>query len=291
MNYKKFLKNKKKKIISDSWLKKDTLDYWRHERMVNMVKPLIDHNKKASWLTIGDGRYGSDGRILKELGAKNIIHSDISIELLSLAKKKKYIKRYSKQNAENLTFKSSTIDYVVCKESYHHFSKPYLALYEMFRVSKKGVILIEPTDEIIEKGFFNFIYKFIRLLIYRTDSGDGFEEVGNYVYKISKREMNKFLLGMNYRYLANCGLNDTYCEGIEFVDINCNKLESIKKKIKIKGKIFIKNFLCRIGIMKPNLMMCILFKHTPSSKLLASLKHYGWQINEFKKNPFFNKNN
>ena len=94
---------------------------------------------------------------------------------------------------------------------------------------------------------------------------------------------------MNYRYLAIHGLNDAYSDVIEFVNINCNKLESVKKKIVIKGKIFIKNFLCRIGIMKPALMMCILFKDIPSSKLLALLKDHGWQINEFKKNPFFNK--
>jgi len=285
--YKIYLTQKKK--ISDSWLNKGTLNYWRHERMINKVKPLINYNKKRTWLTIGDGRHGSDGIMLKTLGAKNITCSDISIDLLALAKKKKFIKKYSKQNAENLKFKSSTFDYVFCKESFHHFSKPYLALYEMFRVSKKGVILIEPSDEIIEKGFFNFIYRFIRFLMNQTNSGDGFEEVGNYVYKISKREIAKFLLGMNYRHLAIYGLNDAYCEGIEFINIKCNKLESIKKKFLIKFKIIVKNFLCRIGIMKPALMICILFKDLPSSKLLMLLNRNGWDISEFKKNPFLNK--
>jgi len=288
INYKNFLSNKKKNI-SDSWLNKDTLDYWRHERMINKVKPLINYNTKRTWLTIGDGRYGSDGIILKTLGAKNITCSDISIKLLALAKRKKFIKNYSKQNAENLKFKSSSFDYVFCKESFHHFSKPYLALYEMFRVSKKGVILIEPSDEIIEKGFFNFIYRIIRFFMNQTNSGDGFEEVGNYVYKISKREMAKFLLGMNYRHLAVYGLNYAYSEVIEFVSIKCNKLQSIKKKFLIKLKITVKNFLCRIGIMKPALMICILFKDIPSSQLLLSLKDLGWKINKFKQNPFSNK--
>jgi ubiquinone/menaquinone biosynthesis C-methylase UbiE len=201
--------------------------------MINKVKPLINYNTKRTWLTIGDGRYGSDGIILKTLGTKNITCSDISIKLLALVKRKKFIKNYSKQNAENLKFKSSSFDYVFCKESFHHFSKPYLVLYEMFRVSKKGVILIEPSDKIIEKGLFNFIYRIIRFFMNQTNSGDGFEEVGNYVYKISKRErereMAKFLLGMNYRHLAVNGLNDAYSEGIEFVGIKCNKLQSIKK--------------------------------------------------------------
>jgi len=89
INYNDFLSNVKKKTLIESWHNKDTLDYWRHERMINKVKPIINYNNKATWLTIGDGRYGSDGNILKNLGAKNISCSDISIKLLDLAKKKK----------------------------------------------------------------------------------------------------------------------------------------------------------------------------------------------------------
>ena len=88
INYKNCLTNEKKKNISESWLNEDTLDYWRHVRMINKVRPIINYNNKATWLTIGDGRYGSDGNILKNLGAKNISCSDISIKLLALAKKK-----------------------------------------------------------------------------------------------------------------------------------------------------------------------------------------------------------
>ena len=90
INYKNSLS---KKNISDSWLNKDTLDYWRHERMINKVKPLINYNTQGTWSTIGDRRYGSDGIILKTLGAKDITCSDISIKLLALAKRKKFIKK------------------------------------------------------------------------------------------------------------------------------------------------------------------------------------------------------
>ena len=41
--------------------------------------------------------------------------------------------------------------------------------------------------------------------------------------------------------------------------------------------------------MKPALMICILFKDLPSSKLLILLNQNGWKINEFKKNLFLNK--
>jgi hypothetical protein len=52
----------------------------------------------------------------------------------------------------------------------------------------------------------------MKLLTRQSNSEYGFEEAGNYVYKISKREMAKFLLGMNYRHLATNGLNDAYCD-------------------------------------------------------------------------------
>jgi hypothetical protein len=43
INYKDCLSNAKSKTISESWLNKDTLDYWWHERMISKVKPLINY--------------------------------------------------------------------------------------------------------------------------------------------------------------------------------------------------------------------------------------------------------
>jgi len=53
--------------------------------MINKVKPLINYNTKRTWLTIGNGRYGSDRIILKTLAAKNITCSGNSIKLLAPA--------------------------------------------------------------------------------------------------------------------------------------------------------------------------------------------------------------
>lgn len=50
------------------------------------------------------------------------------------------------ENAEKLSSPNETLDFVLCKESYHHFTRPMLALYEMLRVATKAVVLIEPNE-------------------------------------------------------------------------------------------------------------------------------------------------
>lgn len=53
---------------------------------------------------------------------------------------------YQQQNGEKLPFDSASFDVVFCKEGLHHLVRPVLGLYEMLRVARKGVILIEPFD-------------------------------------------------------------------------------------------------------------------------------------------------
>ena len=66
------LKNSNQKKIL-TWLKDDTLDFWRHFRKIENLKPLIDHSPNARWLTVGDGRFGTDAHNLKKIGAKKVL--------------------------------------------------------------------------------------------------------------------------------------------------------------------------------------------------------------------------
>ena len=153
----KLITSDKERIkVGKAWLEEDTLDYWRHERMREKVKPFIENNVNAEWLTVGDGRFGLDGQYLIKSGAKNIHCTDLYDELLTIAFNKNLIPNFSSQNAENLKFEDNSFDYVFCKESFHHFPRPFLALYEIFRVSKKGVFLIEPRDTKIQFSIIQF---------------------------------------------------------------------------------------------------------------------------------------
>ena len=127
------------KIHTETWMNEKTLDKWRHERMLNKIKIYID--RKSTWLTVGDGRYGSDANFIIKNGG-HAHASDISDTLLKIGNEKNYINSYSAQNAENLNFGDDSFDYVLIKESLHHCPRPWIALHEAFRVAKKEVILI-----------------------------------------------------------------------------------------------------------------------------------------------------
>ena len=127
------------------------------------LKKIVEFDKNFKWLTVGDGRFGSDAMKLIEYGATNVLCTDLDDYLIKYSAKKKEINNYKKENAENLTFSDNEFDFVLCKESYHHFPRPMLALTEMFRVAKIGVILIEPRDYYIDRPLFSFVNKTVNL--------------------------------------------------------------------------------------------------------------------------------
>ena len=139
----KCINDEERKKIAETWLKEGSLDKLRHLRMLSCIDPLI--NGKNKWLTIGDGRYGTDAHYIIEKGDKAHA-SDISKKLLEIGNKIGFINEYSEENAENLSFEDESFDYVLIKEAFHHFPRPWIALHEAFRVCKKGIILIEPND-------------------------------------------------------------------------------------------------------------------------------------------------
>jgi ubiquinone/menaquinone biosynthesis C-methylase UbiE len=147
-HFKEYTLNGDKSAHAKTWLEKDTVDAWRHRRMYQVLDPILVTETKAKWLTVGDGRYGKDSRYITEKGG-DALATDISGYLLKEAKDLGYITEYKVENAESLSFHDSEFDYVFCKESYHHFPRPMLALYEMLRVAKRGVILVEPNDSYI----------------------------------------------------------------------------------------------------------------------------------------------
>ena len=63
--------------------------------------------------------------------------TDYSDKLLKIGKEIGFINKYQKENAESLTFKDNEFDYVLIKEAFHHLPRPWMALYEAFRVCKR----------------------------------------------------------------------------------------------------------------------------------------------------------
>ncbi len=161
---KKYTQDGEKAIHAKTWFEKDTVDAWRHQRMYQVLDPILITEPQSKWLTVGDGRYGKDAKYITEKGG-DALATDISKHLLKEAKDLGYITKYKVENAESLTFHDLTFDYVLCKESYHHFPRPMLALYEMLRVAKSGVLLIEPNDAYIINRYSEILFRGLRNIV------------------------------------------------------------------------------------------------------------------------------
>lgn len=255
----------------------NTVDYWRHSRMYSFIDPILKIEKKSTWLTVGDGRYGHEAHYIESKGS-GVVASDISISRLKKAKQANYIGKYKKINAEKISLTDSSYEYILCKESYHHFPRPIIALYEMIRVAKKAVILIEPND--VRKR--SLSWKNILGIEDLRSYYNKFEVSGNYVYGITRREIQKVALGIGLKYCAFAAVDDYYIPGVENEKITSNG--PLKRKIRII--LIILNIAYWLGIRDRSLLVAIIFKQKPSKKLSIELKNAGYDIVELPDNPY-----
>ncbi|WP_051536348.1 hypothetical protein [Marinilabilia salmonicolor] len=109
-----------------------------------------------------------------------------------------------------------------------------------------------------------------------------FETVGNYVYKVSEREIEKIAMGIGLPMVAFKGINDFYTTKFDL------KSSTENRKIfrKVKSKIRVKNLLCRLGIIPYELEACVIFKHQPSAEILAGMKGQGFKVLVLPENPY-----
>ena len=280
-----YTKGGKEEKMARTWLNTNTVDSWRHMRMYNSIDPLLLCYPNAIWLTVGDGRYGKDAHYIQQRGL-SVLATDISDALLKEAKEIGYITDYRKENAEALSFSDEEFDFVLCKEAYHHFPRPMLALYEILRVSKKGVVLIGLNDPFLLSTFCQLLFmnlkNFVKFLLRKKIVKHSFEEVGNYVYTISKREIEKVALGLNIRVIAFKELNDYYIKGVEYEKAADNS--GLFKKI--KRRIALQNFLSKIGLNPYGRLIAIIFKEIPDGKCERMLSKNKYKVIHLPENPF-----
>lgn len=283
--WEKCISNEHRSKVASTWMKENTLDRWRHKKVLSAIKPLI--SKQSTWLTVGDGRYGTDAHYIISNGG-TAHASDISDRLLKIGSSSGFIDSFSAENGEKLSFKDESFDYVLIKEAFHHFPRPWIALHEAFRVCKMAVILIEPNDG--KRGFLQSISSSLkqaaRIILKKGAGNYGFEPVGNFIYKVNQRELEKFLLGMHYRHIATTGSNDYYEQGIEFIDLDTTSFSEKTKILKVKTFIKIQDFLSKSGFAASGSLTAALFKEQPSEEIKASLANSGWKLKELPRNPY-----
>jgi ubiquinone/menaquinone biosynthesis C-methylase UbiE len=277
-----------------NWFESGTVDLWRHLRMFSQLDPFLEQFKDASWLTVGDGTYGTASIYVHRMGS-HALPVDINDSLLGLSKEQGLIQDYRRENAESLSFPDGSYDFCLCKEAYHHFPRPMVALHEMIRVSKKAVILIEPADWLpspvprrILQVLKNRVKKTLGRPIPHSDTGN-YEPVGNYVYNVSEREIQKCALGLHLPAVGFKRFHDVYFEGVEFEKFDQNG-ELLRKT---RRELLKNDLLCKLGLSVQNHISAAIFKEAPNDGLRLKLKAIGYDVIDLPQNPYhsFSKQN
>jgi ubiquinone/menaquinone biosynthesis C-methylase UbiE len=259
--------------IYSTWWDPHTVNHWRHERFLEMPLQIFKDPmfKNASWLTVGDGS-GHDTWILKGAGYTDILTTDIGIGTLRRTLEFGHIEKFEQANAENLHFIDNAFDFVLCKETLHHMHRPYAAIYEMLRVARYGVVIIEPQDQFIDLPCLPPPYK------------AGYESVGNFVYSFSKIELQKVAYGLNLPLVTTKPMIDVYIEGCEFQKKEPGNpffvtLENDIKENEVKAQ---------NGEVKWNYIKALFVKRLGpffNEAFLQELKISGWEITKTNTNP------
>jgi Methyltransferase domain len=264
--------------IPSSYTAPDSIDAWRHRRMLDTLLPLLEAHPNASWLTLGDGNYGSEAHYLQECGA-DATASSITDATLGWACERGYIRKYRAENAEALSVAAASFDFVMCKESYHHFPRPPLAFYEMWRAASYALVLIEPMDGPRRMlDWFKYVVK--RLL--RGDATDQFENSGNFIFRVNVREVEKMATALNAASIAVKRYNDCYYAKAARDRRGAPTAGNLITSLLLLAQ----DLLCALRLLNHGLATVIVFKDEIAVPLRERLERAGFGVVRLPKNPY-----
>lgn len=261
-----------------------TINKWLQNILFGCLNPLLVQTP-VTWLTVGDA-YGFDAQYIINNGGEAIA-SDLQTDFLEVAKELGVITEYAAQNAEKLSLADNAVDFVLCKESYHHFPRPYAALYEMIRVSKKGIVLIEPQDPVSKMPILLFFTNLFtgspKILNKIWKNRFSYETVGNFVYKVSEREFEKFAAALNLPLLAFKPINPNFYNE-KIANLKAEETNKQFKAIVFKKRIL--DFLVKLKLIPGQVLSTIIFKTMPDDTIIEELKVNGYKLIYVPKNPY-----
>ena len=135
----------------------------------------------------------TDRDVLYESGFRDVVISNVGGEV-NQAQVAPFA--WSRQDAEQLGFESNSFDFSVVHAGLHHCRSPHRALLEMYRVARKGVLLIEPCDNRLTRlgVHLGFGQEYEHAAVYYNNCAAGGvrnTEIPNYVYRWTQRDIVK----------------------------------------------------------------------------------------------------
>jgi SAM-dependent methyltransferase len=168
---------------------------------------------------------------------------------------------------ESLALDDDSFDYIFCKESLHHLSRPYLGIYEMIRCARKGVVLIEPGGRSPLNPFGKITHAFRYLFNERPIF---FEESGNYVFELKRFEIEQILLSLGIYRFSYRYLNDDYIAGVE-----TDHMGSLFNKIRIR--IWLKDQRDYLFQWTQGMIVVVIHSNEVDQITIDSLSNFGFK--------------
>lgn len=272
-------------LVVGSELDKIFTSRWNifHDRVMEPLRPLIELFPADRWLTVGDGKWGKEAIYFQKQGVP-VVATDIDAKLLKHLQSKGIIPEVDTQNLEGLTYTDRSFDFVFAKETLHHLPKPFLGLYEMLRVAKKAVVLIEPQDPKVSENLSvqadGAKEEYEALLFNNRDFF--FEPMGNYIYRFSKREIEKVAMGLQRHKVAFRGINSM---GYESRNGDIDTSDAALQKT--WSELALKDHMSTKGLRRFEYLMAIIFVTDDlPPDLDGKLSGNGWEVMNLPHNPY-----
>ncbi len=146
------------------------------------LKKLLDRNRvtlDGKKLLVNCCGTGIDVHYIRKQYRPTITVADLSENALEMTLASNPNCEGKVTDAEHLSFEDEEFDFSFIAASLHHLPRPMLGLYELLRVARVGTILIEPNDSWLAR------------LFAKVGWATEYEEIGNYVYRLSKHDMDR----------------------------------------------------------------------------------------------------
>lgn len=169
-------------------------DYFREIPFLR-VKALLDSTGRTldgCRVLVASCGEGIDVHYLRKSYPNAVFHvCDYAQNAVELAKRSLGVDEGSIQDNERLTFEDNEFDYSFVAASLHHLPRPILGLYELLRVSKKGLIVIEPNDSLATR------------IATRLGIATEIEDSGNYVFRLSRHDVYRISRSLFYAFTSD----------------------------------------------------------------------------------------
>jgi len=261
----------------------DTIDAWRHERMYRVLAPLVAGAPEWSWLTLGDS--GGDAFWLRKNGAQDVTASSISLDQLATIRDAGRLEGVAVRalNAEALDLPDASVDFVCCKEMYHHLPRPPVGFYEMLRISRIGVALVaEPNGEAQSRPLDRVRRGIKRVLRRNTFMRDpDFEESGNFIFGPTVNEIRKMLTGVQFDCFYYRHLSDFY-----HPKLAVRRLSDLPPSTLVRSAVLFQDMLSAVGLTSWAKLSVVIFKRPPAEEVHRGLLKQGMKRIAIRRNPY-----